>query len=299
MTRLATLAAAIVVAALAPYAALGAPLFHAGWFNVALAALIVLVLRDALRLTRREAARAPWIGAIAAGVTIVGVAAIASGLFAPDESSVVGAPGTRVPVADLHGDLAYPLATGDAVTVGVERAGRVVAGIPATHPSVVGTFVARQAARRVVAVNAQTLDGRALTVTQPTSSAFLSPVMLMQTQQTISGMTLPVDSFALPAMHRDVHVYLFTHAQAQGFRNFDAHGRDAVLFAVDGGDGRPLRDGIAIARSGEPVVVGGVRLAADVVDYPAIVLVPIPSIPLVALGLLISLGGIIGYTRKF
>ena len=58
--------------------------------------------------------------------------------------------------------------------------------------------------RNVVYVEARDPRGNRLTITQPTGTVFLSPVLLMQHRQTIAGMDLPFDSFNVPAARRVV-----------------------------------------------------------------------------------------------
>ncbi len=117
-----TVAAAVIV----EIALAGQPVYHAGWYNVVLGALVVVAIVAA----RRQFLRAPGVRerfailAIAAGAGIAGLAGVASGLFAPDNQTFIGAPGQRISVEAL-GVLTFPLASTDAPASGsvtLERA---------------------------------------------------------------------------------------------------------------------------------------------------------------------------------
>lgn len=94
----------------------GRDFYHYGWFNVALASLVVaclIAVRKSFRAAKSVRARI-GIVAIAFGAGIVGFAGVASGLLAPDNRVVVGAPGANVRVDELGGMLAFPLKTAGA-----------------------------------------------------------------------------------------------------------------------------------------------------------------------------------------
>jgi hypothetical protein len=250
----------------------GRSLYHTGWFNVALAALLVICIAGV-----RKRSLVPALGA-----AIVASAAIANGLFAPDNNTVVGAPGQSVRVNDLGGTLSFPLAQPGAAAPRPQFAGALLT-----------TFVLRPVERSVVYVEAHDPRGNHLTVTQPTGVAFLSPVLLMQQQQQIAGLQLPYDSFAVPAAHRIVKAVLFTPQQAAMMRGMEGLSEPAVLFAVDDDNDRPLPHAIALCPDGQSVSVGGLSLHASVLQYPAVNVIAVPSLVAVGLGTLLVLGGVI------
>lgn len=255
----------------------GRDLYHTGWFNVGVAALAVIFLAG----VRKHNV------AIALGGAVMALATIANGLFAPDNQTVVGAPGQRVRVGDLGGSLAFPLAQPGAAPQKVE-----FLGPPLT------TFVLRPAGRTVVYVEARDARGKHLTVTQPQGAAFLSPVLLMQQQQQIAGLTLPYDSFAVPAAHRIVKAVLFSPQQVAMLRGIQGLATSAVLFAVDDDSDRPLPHAIALCADGQSVTVGGLSLRASVLEYPAIEVVAVPSLVAVGLGTLFVFGGFIAMKTR-
>jgi hypothetical protein len=289
-------AAFAVTAAVAVEIALpGESVYHTGWYNVLLAALIVVAVvvgRRQFARTHSSRARA-GIAIVLAGTAIVGIAGVVSGLLAPDNQTVVGAPGQRSRIESL-GTILFPIATSN-----VARADSVVLDRPLHAPveigersRPVGAFMLHTQMRSVVYVEARDLRGNRLTITQPEGTTFLSPVLLMQHRQTIAGMDLPFDSFNVPAARRVVKAVMFTPAQAAMLlRNGARLGEPAVLFAVDDENDRPLKNGIGLSAGGRPMRAGGLILRGYVADYPALEAVAIPNIFATAFGTLLVLGG--------
>jgi hypothetical protein len=296
-------ASIVVVAVAAEIVFPGKPIYHAGWFNVALLALVVVTILGARKhmMTRASSTRARVATiAIVFGAAMAGLTGAASGLLAPDNRSVVGAPGQRVRVDDLGGTLDFPLTA----TEGGERSAevQVVFDRPQRSPLAIGergrnagSYVLRTTPRTVVYVEARDPRGGGggrLTITQPQGASFLSPVLLMQQHQTIAGLDLPFDSFAVPAAHRTVRAVLFTPQEAATLRGMEGATIPAVLFAIDDEDGRPLPHAITLARSGATVSVGGILLHAVVLAYPAIEIVAAPALDAVLASALLLLGGL-------
>lgn len=287
-------AAAAAVAAVAIQIVLpGQGVYHAGWYNVALSAIVVgTVIAGRRELRRVKAPRARWATiAIVFGTAIVGFAGMLSGLFAPDNQTFVGAPGQRIRVASL-GTLAFPLASlgATATSVSLERPlhGKVEVG---ERPSDAGSFILRSVQRSVVWVEARDPRGNRLTVTQPTGAVFLSPVLLMEHRQTIEGMDLPFDSFTVPAARRVVKTVLFSSAQAAALSHGPAASGAAVLFAVDDENERPLPNAIALSADGKAVAIGSLSLRGVVAQYPAVEVVAAPNLVATILGGLLVVGG--------
>jgi hypothetical protein len=253
-------------------------LFHTGWYNVALAALAVSAVIG-LR-------RAPL---IAFGVAVIAFAGIASGLLGPDPRTVVGAPGASVRVNEAGGTLVFPLVQADASTVMLERG---PSAVPIDSRRFTATALLRTVPRSVVAIDAFDRRGAHLTITQPTGSAFLSPVLLMENTQNIDGLDLPYDSFAVPAAHRIVKAVLFSQAQAASLPALASASGPVVLFDLEDDTGVSIPHGIGIARDGETVVLGGLRLRPAVIAYPAIEVIAIPDLAVVAAGALAILIGL-------
>jgi len=271
--------------------------YHAGWYNMLLAALVAVTIVAGRRQIAAMQTTRTRIAALAllAGATIAGFAGIASGLFAPDNQTLVGAPGQRMRVDDLGGALSFPLAEGDATpSVTLERP---------LHPAIeigegarnAGSFILHTTPREVAFVEARDLRGNRLTITQPNGAVFLSPVLLMAQHQTIAGMDLPFDSFSVPAARRLVKAVLLDPAQAATFApGSRSAGQPAVLFAVDDENDRPLPHAIALSAGGRIVGVGGLLLRASAASYPAVEVVAAPALFAVASGALLAIAGFIG-----
>ncbi|MFY9631873.1 MAG: hypothetical protein WAJ94_09745 [Candidatus Cybelea sp.] len=277
----------------------GEAAYHSGWYNVALAALVIVTVASARGVSRRaKTPHSQWAAvALAAGTIAVGLAGVANGLFAPDNRNIVGAPGQRVRVESL-GALSFPLRNGDATTVTLERPLHAPVQIGARrHDS--GSFMLRTVPRDVVYVEARDLRGGRLTVTQPQGAVFLSPVLLMQQHQTIVGTDVPFDSFNVPSAARVVKAILFSPQQAAAFLHDPSIAGGAVLFAVDDENDRPLPHGIAMSAGGREVRAANLRLRGEIVNYPQVEVVAAPNLAVVSIGLLLLLAGglVSGYDR--
>lgn len=290
----------VVAAVVIEFVLPGQAVYHSGWYNVALAALaIVAVVAGRRQLRRAGDARIRFaFAAMIAGSAVAGLAGVASGLLAPDDQTFIGAPGQRMRVESL-GVLAFPLAQSESAATGTVMLERPLHGAAAIaeRPYYAGNFVLRAMPRDVVYVEARDLSGNRLTVTQPTGSVFLSPVLLMEQRQTIAGMELPYDSFSLPAARRVVKAVMFSAAQAAMLLRGGAQlGKPAVLFAVDDENQRPVANAIALSAGGRAVRAGGLLLRGEAVTYPAITVAATPNLVATAFGALLVLGGIISAT---
>lgn len=254
-------------------------IWHEGWYGVALFALAVYVFvrarRDLISLL------------VAAGACIVAFAGIASGLLGPDPQLVIGTPGTPASVTGL-GTLLFPGLGSDGVPL-LERSNR--APLPIDGRRYVASFLLHDVPRTVVGVDAYDRAGAHLTVTQPTGSVFSSPVLLMDQTQRISGLTLPFDSFSVPAAHRIVKVVLFSPSQVALMRDVALPQRPAALFAVDDDEDEPIPHAIVLAPSNVVVTVGGIRLRATIAAYPAVEVLSIPYLPALAAGVAMIVAG--------
>ncbi len=297
------------LAALATILAVGAEIvfpgrdvYHTGWYNLLVVAIAAIAIVPAPKGASRASGRQRYaIAAIAAGAAVAAIAGVASGLLAPDNGRVVGAPGERVRSSDVGGTFVFPFVsasaqTGDTLPVALERGGHTVE--IGDRPTNVGTFVLHAQPRTVVYVEARDARGGTLTVTQPNGSAFLSPVLLMQQRQTIAGLDLPFDSFAVPAAHRVVKAVLFTGPQAAQMRGMGGANIPAVLFAAEDEQGRPLPHGLALDPDGATIVLAGLRLRATVLPYPAIDYVAVPQLEVTLLGALLVVGGLVAARLK-
>ncbi|MDP9025057.1 MAG: hypothetical protein M3N13_06780 [Candidatus Eremiobacteraeota bacterium] len=262
---------AIVVVVLAEIAFPGRSIYYVGWINVAIAAAVVICIAQLNGLMKRLPSARSRAGAVIStfGVAVVGISGIVNGLLAPAPETVVGAPGSSLRVESLNRTLDFP-EMGD---------------VRFPFAPLEGSLLLRPVPRTVVRVEAFDLHGGPLTITQPSGEVFLSPVLLMQSMQNISGMNLPYDSFAVPATHRLVKAVLFSAQEAAQLRGVSGLPGPAVLFDVEDENARSVRNGLAIARSGQMVSVAGLQLRPTVADYPAIRASTIPNVLAVSIGL--------------
>ena len=302
MIGFAAAALAVAAAAIVEILIPGQGVYHAGWFNVVLGALVVITFVAGRRHYRHAALPRTRLATLIliAGAAIAGFAAVTSGLFGPDNQTLIGAPGQRIRVESL-GVLAFPLASGD------EAAMQSVTLERPLHASVTigergrdaGNFILHTIARSVVYVEARDLRGNRLTVTQPAGTAFLSPVLLMQHRQTIAGLDVPYDSFNVPALRRVVKAILFTPAQAAMMLHGGTQpGEPAVLFAVDDENERPLPHAIALSTGGGAARAADLSLRGSVAAYPAVEVVAAPNLLAAIAGALLVLGGAVALIQR-
>ena len=257
----------------------GNAIFHTGWYNAVDIALIVLA---GLRVRR---ARSVGIGLAFFGGVLVVAAGAASGLMGPDTQAIVGAPGATVPAPDAGGRFIFPMNAADPVLL--ERGASVV---PIGAGRYTGGLILHERERTVVQVGVEDARGRHLTMTQPTNSSFLSPVLLLAQTTTIAGIPVRYDTFSVPALRKSVKAVYFTADQmARMHGGLDASA--AVLFDVVPG-------GIGMVPSGGTALIGGLRLSAIVRAYPAVVLASAPFLPVLLVGIAIALCGVIGEVRS-
>ena len=226
-------------------------------------------------------------------------AGIASGLLGPDSETVSRAPATVAPLPDVNAAAFFPnadaatIARGDANVVLRRRNGSSVELAPGA-PHFFGTTAVEQRAQPVAYVEASDPQGNHLTITQPTNSAFLSPVLFFPQKLEVAKRILPADSFATPALHRQIKAFLFSAAAT---KSADFHGllagAPAVLFAVDDDNGDLVPGAIGFVQGEKPVELGGVRLRATIGSYPTLVISAIPAPAALWLGGLCFLAGLI------
>ena len=218
-----------------------------------------------------------------AGALVIVAAGIASGLLGADTETVARAPGTVAPLPGVGAAAFFPVADAAGIAHGDARIGLRRRDAPALELGpgerrYVGGSALEVAPQVAAYVEARTSRGERLTITQPTNAAFLSPVLLFTQQVRIAGKLLPADTFATPALHRQIKAFYF--AKGTGGPAAEAHGGSnkvaAVLFAVDDDNGRLEPGGIGFAPSGTAVDLGGVRLRATVGTYPALIVSTVP-----------------------
>ncbi len=248
----------------------GKSFYHTSWYAISLSAATAVVL-----LRARNAGAAIF----AAGTALLAAGGLASGLLGPDTVDFVRSPGTTAQVPDL-GSLQFPLAdVGADPLVVLRRAGKRDISLRVEEDAFAGSFILRGHLRTVAQVDVSDVRGNHLTLTQPQNLSFLSPVLLFAQKATVAGKTLPVDSFAVPALHRTVKVILFDAAHP------------AVLFAVEDERGVLERGAMKIMPSGKLGTVDGLKIRSRLTQYPAVEVASAPHPIVLILGFLLVVSG--------
>lgn len=260
----------------------GSPVYHFGWYNAIVVALFIVAVMQ----KKRDVPAA-------FGCAIIVFAGVASGLMGPDTHTIVGAPGASVRDDDLGGSLVFPL-QGNRIMLQRGSSSVVVSG----GRRYTGGFILWEEPRTVVYVTAADLRGNHLTITQPTNASFLSPVLLMQQATDINGLHVPFDSFSVPAAHRTVRALLFGKQQTAQLQNDPAiRGKTAVLFDLADENSREIPGGLGFVPDGGQARIAGLLLGANVATYPAVVAASAPFWPLLLLGLVVIVGGVIAFRK--
>jgi hypothetical protein len=264
----------------------GPDLYHTWQYAAVLALAIAFPLAYAWRAARGRQGRTGRLLALAfLGAAVVAGGGLASGLLGPDTITVRGVPGTVVPVPDIGAAAFFSpadeatIASGDgSVTLRSRGAEPVV--IAAHDTRFLAMAIAYLEPSPAAYVTVRDADGRHLTVTQPQSTTFLSPVLLFPATQRIAQTTYPLDTFAAPSLHRVAHALFFTAEQAAAFPR---GGKNApgVLLSVDDDAGRTA--GLGLAISGVETQVGGMRVSVTAGSYPRLRVASAPP-PLVLAG---------------
>jgi hypothetical protein len=274
-------------------------LYHTWQYALALAIALLVVLSYANRARRGAdgpvGKRLAWAMLGAAGVAAAG---IGSGLLGPDSATVIGTPGTVNPIPALGAAAFFAPADGAAIERGsggvtLRRRGAGEIALAGGARRVLGESLVYLEPRPAAYVEAYDERGAHLTVTQPTSSAFLSPVLLFRDRQRIGAVSVPLDTFATPARKRVVRALYFTPAELAQFQHVGGAApgdRPALVVTVADDAGRPL--GITLVPSGRETAVAGIRIRATLGSYPALTIAAAPptwalggGIALFALGL--------------
>jgi hypothetical protein len=264
-------------------------LYHTWQYALALAIALLVVLAYA-NGARRGAdgpvgKRLAW---AMAGAALVAAAGLGSGLLGPDTATVIGTPGTVNPIPALGAAAFFAPADPAAIEGGrggvtLRRRGAAEVALAGGARRALGESLVYLEPRPAAYVEAYDERGAHLTLTQPTNSAFLSPVLLFRDRQRIGAVSVPLDTFATPARKRVVRALYFTPAELAQFQHAAGPGdrtRPALVVSVTDDAGRPL--GITLVPSGRDTAVAGIRIRATLGSYPALAIAAAP--PTWALG---------------
>ncbi len=269
--------------------------YHGWQYTTILAIAIGVMVMHVLRAWRGgDGPRGKRIALALAGAIAVAVAGLLSGLLGPDNVTVFGTPGTVTPVPDL-GVAAFfapadpqTLPRGDAtVTLRRRNASPVDVG---AKPVPIGLWIAFTQLRPAAYVVVRDDRGNRLTITQPNNPSFLSPVILFRQSQQIHSQTFPLDTFAVPALQRVVHVLYFTPADLAAFPHDPSASppnEPGAILSVS--DDAGAQHGITLALSGRETVIGGLHITITLGTYPVLQLASAPQPVVVIAGLALFL----------
>jgi len=263
--------------------------YHGWQYTTIVAIAIVVMTAYAWRAWRgKEGPRGKRTAVALAGAIAVAGAGLLSGLIGPDSITVVGSPGTVTPVPDLGAAAFFAPADpqtiprGDALVLLRRRDAATIA--VGTRPVPLGLWVAFTQPRPAAYVIVRDDRGDRLTITQPNNPSFLSPVILFRQSQQIRDRAFPLDTFAVPAAQRVVHVLYFSPADLAAF----PHDPAAPLPTEPGAilsvtDDAGAQKGITMALSGHDVAIAGLRVTVTLGTYPVLQAAAAPQ-PFVVLG---------------
>lgn len=280
--------------------------FYHTWQYAAVLCICIVVLAAHLIDARKSAPRTPLRRAMLSmtGALVVATAGLASGLLGPDTQTLGNAPGTVAPLPDLAAAAVFPIADPATIARGngaitLRRRSGPDAAIPAGTSRIWGAAIVRNEPARAAYIDVADASGRHLTITQPSGTSFLSPVLLFARRTSMLGRELPTDSFAVPSAHRTVSVVALSSRDADALHvHREPAGSDALLFAVHDDGGKVIDNGIGLAPSGSKIALGGLEISSTIGTYPTLVVASAPHpIPLGA-GLLLFTAGILATLRR-
>jgi len=273
----------------------GLDFYHTWQYITALAIAIIVLVTYVLGARKGEDGAVGRRIAIAiVGALGIAVGGLLSGLIGPDTITVSGAPGTVTPVPDIAAAAFFgaadtqTIARGDG-TIELRKKSSSAIPVPAHTNVFLGTSIAYLGSKPAAFIVARDARGNHLTVTQPNAAAtFLSPVLLFPNAQPIRDKTFPLDTFAVPALHRVVRALYFSAEDAATFNHTGVHAAALVLSVNDDG-GKTV--GLTIAPSGHEVAVAGLNVTATLGTYPILLVASAPHPAVLIVGFLLFLGG--------
>lgn len=287
-----TLCLAIGLAALAQVARTNPyePALHHWGLTLAVALIGLFLLASAARSIRPERREEGFAALAALGGTVIAVAFVSAELAVGPPQRIAAAPGQSYhPPHSSSISIEYPQTDSvslaadppDSVAVVTDGHGqRLAVGSQLRARSYVFDAVRWPAAYVVATSKAKA----AQTVTQPNGAAFVSPVLLFPD---VDSDGLPIDSFSVPALHRDVHVKYYPGLPSRGIDI------PFVQLQVDEENGGTLFSGVSV--SGRLLRAGGMDLTFTLGTYPVVTVAPVPDAFMTFAGACLAGVGLLGY----
>ncbi len=266
------------------------PVIHR-WEAALAVALAVLALAAlaARGLGGSRAARFAALGGL--GGIVIAVAFLAGELLVGPPQRISSAPGqTYRPAGSASLAVVFPAVTPDGLSTRQAPTSVTVRTGTSDEALAVGeqmrshSYVLRADGWPAAYVRAWSAQHIAQTVTQPTGVAFVSPVLQFPIADRDGLLT---DSFAVPALHREVRVKYYAGLPSRGITI------PFLQLEIDEENGGSLFGGVAV--SGRPVRQAGMELLFDLGTYPIVSMAGAPDAFVYEVGSLVLLAGIIGF----
>jgi hypothetical protein len=263
---------------------------HQWEITLGVALLCLFLITSAVRSLRPVRREEGFAALSALGGSVIGIAFVAAELLVGPPQRVAAAPGQIYhPPHSARVGIAFPEVNATSLARLSPDSVSVIVG-NVTMPLWVGgalrthSFMFNAVRWPAAYVSAWSPARIGQTVTQPNGVAFVSPVLLFPDIDTDA---LPIDSFNVPALHREVHVKYYPGLPARGI---DV---PFVQLQINEENGGPLFSGVTV--SGRPVKAAGVVLVFALGSYPLVTMAPIPDeFMLIAGGCMVA-AGVLGF----
>jgi len=267
------------------------PAIHRWQYALAVAFAGLFLIWATVQLLRLPG-RGPRFAALAAlGGIVIAASFVGAELFIGPPQRVSAAPGQeyRPPRSS---DLALSFPPADPHTLGPEAplaaiivsSGGSSTPLEPDHVRRIHSYVLQCIAWPAAYVSAHSPQGRPETVTQPTGVAFVSPVLQFPATDSDG---LPLDGFAVPALHREVAVKYYPGLPSRGIDI------PFVQLQIKEENGGALFTGVAV--SGRPLAKAGVNLDFTLGKYPVVLMAGAPDPVLYGCGAALAVLGVLGY----
>jgi peptide/nickel transport system substrate-binding protein len=292
-------ALAVIALVLAQFIAPTWPGFHTWQYSAALGLGAFSLISYVVTASKgKEGERGTRLVIAMLGALVICAAGVASGLLGPDSETIQRTPGTVLPLPDVGAAAFFPNVDAAAVARGDERVvlrrknGSSVDVGPGER-RFLGTAAVEAKPRTAAYIEARDRRNEHLTITQPTSPAFLSPVLLFPQTVAIDGTVYPSDTFAIPAIHRQVRALYFSKDAAANTHRSAIAGHEATLFALYDDTQRQIKGGIGLVASGAEITLDEARLKSTLGTYPILVISAVPFPLALWLGGLLFVAGLV------
>jgi len=234
-----------------------------------------------------------WVAVASLGGIVMAVAYLWAELAVGPPQRVLAAPAqTYRPPGSTRLSIDFPaigpgdLSGGRPASV-VVRHGEQAQELAAGSQMRIGSYVLRADSWPAASVVARSLTGEAQTITQPSGAVFVSPVLQFPGADPDGLLT---DSFAVPALHREVRVKYYPGLPSRGINI------PFLQLQIEEENGGALFDGVAV--SGRPLKHAGMELLFDLGTYPVVSMVGAPDTFAFGIGLAVALAGVLGFVAS-